>query len=243
MKTLNNLILIICGFFLFSSCTATDISGYWKADGSTFLKALHITKDINLYSVEMIHSSNGQIFMKNYLTLKFNRLETGYGNMEYIEGNDILLDHSFETPVRFIRITEDDFALIKLGFDPSEVKGMTVAGRSAYIKAKKDSLSYVKQFSFYKNGLYRQISIQNPLRLTAKFIFIKFEGIDLLVGLTDTPNLVPDEKLKRLKFNGEVFFDPDYKIGFAIRLFNGRLHCESGGVNEPFETAVYEKMQ
>ncbi len=122
MKKIINIFIIACSFILYT-CTSKDnaskvnlpkeISGYWKSEGRAFIKAVHIIKNGSLYNAELIHAANGQIINKNNLTLSTNRLDTGYGVLEYITGNDILLDKFFENPSQFNRITKEHFDEIK----------------------------------------------------------------------------------------------------------------------------------
>ena len=86
----------------------TGFVGYWKKNGTTYSKALHITKDQNLYNVEQIISDNSLITANN-LTVSNNRLHTRYGDFEYVEGNDILLNRSVSNGTAFTRISKKDW--------------------------------------------------------------------------------------------------------------------------------------
>ena len=82
--------------------------GYRKKNGTTYTKALNITKNQNLYNVEQIISDNSLITANN-LTVSNNRLHTRYGDFEYVEGNDILLDRSVSNGTTFTRISKKDW--------------------------------------------------------------------------------------------------------------------------------------
>ena len=86
----------------------TGFVGYWKKNGTTYSKALHITKNQNLYNVEQIISDNSLITANN-LTVSNNRLHTRNGDFEYEEGNDILLDRSVSSGTTFTRISKMDW--------------------------------------------------------------------------------------------------------------------------------------
>lgn len=85
--------------------------GYWKTDGKTFSKALHITKNQNLYNVEQVISDNS-LKVRNNMTLQNNMLYTGYGDFEYVQGNDILIDKALANHRTFYRITEKEWNAI-----------------------------------------------------------------------------------------------------------------------------------
>ena len=86
----------------------TGFVGYRKKNGTTYSKALHITKYQNQYNVEQIISDNSLITANN-LTVSNNRLHIRNGDFEYVEGNDILLDRSVSNGTTFTRISKMDW--------------------------------------------------------------------------------------------------------------------------------------
>lgn len=85
-----------------------SMEGFWASIKPTFARAFKVTKDGGLYAVDMVISDWAQKHYEN-LTVDENRLNTEYGAFIYIPENDVMLDKSLTTPVRFIRITEENW--------------------------------------------------------------------------------------------------------------------------------------
>ncbi len=104
----NILKLLSLSAILISSCESKSIVGYWKATSPTYSKAVKIDKYGNIYTCTLIKSNN-TVIQRNNMTLSHNMLMTSYGDFEYIEGNDIILDRATGNPISFIRISDKDW--------------------------------------------------------------------------------------------------------------------------------------